>query len=72
LFRSSPWWDALRARKIDLAGISQPYFAKEVARGGIRILFTANDAMKFKEEFVVYFNPDFVKANISANDKRNA
>jgi ABC-type nitrate/sulfonate/bicarbonate transport system substrate-binding protein len=58
--------DALRARKIDLAGISQPYFANEVARGGVRTLFTVHDAMKFKEEFLIYFNPDFLKKNPNA------
>ena len=58
--------DALRAGKIDLAGLSQPFFAAEKARGGVRILFTAHSAMKFKEEFVLYFNPDFVRRNRAA------
>ena len=53
--------EALRAGKIDLASLSQPFFSAEKARGGIRTLFTANSAMKFKEEFVLYFNPDFIK-----------
>ena len=55
--------EALRGGKIDLASLSQPFFAAEKARGGVRILFTAHSAMKFKEEFVLYFNPDFVKKN---------
>src|SRR3954464_4894131 len=55
--------EALRARKVDLAGISQPYFANETARGGVRTLFTVHDAMKFKEKFLIYFNPDFLKKN---------
>jgi ABC-type nitrate/sulfonate/bicarbonate transport system substrate-binding protein len=58
--------EALRARKIDLAGISQPYFANEVARGGVRTLFTVHDAMKFKEEFMVYLNPDFLRQHREA------
>lgn len=58
--------EALRAGKIDLAALSQPFFAAEQAKGGVRILFTAHSAMKFKEEFVLYFNPEFVKKNRAA------
>jgi ABC-type nitrate/sulfonate/bicarbonate transport system substrate-binding protein len=58
--------EALRSGKIDLASLSQPFFSAEKARGGVRTLFTANSAMKFKEEFVLSFNPEFVKRNRAA------
>jgi ABC-type nitrate/sulfonate/bicarbonate transport system substrate-binding protein len=58
--------EALRGGKIDLASLSQPFFSAEKARGGVRTLFTAHSAMKFKEEFVLYFNPDFIKRNRAA------
>jgi ABC-type nitrate/sulfonate/bicarbonate transport system substrate-binding protein len=58
--------EALRSRKIDLASLSQPFFAAEQARGGVRTLFTAHSAMRFKEEFVLYFDPEFVKRNRTA------
>ena len=58
--------DALRSGKIDLASLSQPFFAAEKARGGVRTLFTAATAFGFKEEFLLYFNPDFVKRNQTA------
>jgi ABC-type nitrate/sulfonate/bicarbonate transport system substrate-binding protein len=58
--------EALRSGKVDVASLSQPFFAAEKARGGVRILFTAHSAMRFKEEFVLYFNPDFVKRNRTA------
>jgi ABC-type nitrate/sulfonate/bicarbonate transport system substrate-binding protein len=55
--------EALRAGKIDIASLSQPFFAAEKARGDVRILFTAATAYGFKEEFLLYFNPDFIKKN---------
>ena len=55
--------DALRSGKIDLASLSQPFFSAEKARGGVRTLFTVATAFGFKEEFLLYFNPDFVKRN---------
>ncbi|MDB5551315.1 MAG: ABC-type nitrate/sulfonate/bicarbonate transport system, substrate-binding protein [Rhizobium sp.] len=58
--------EALRLGKIDLASLSQPFFAAEQARGGIRTLFTAATAFGFKDEFLVFFNPDFVKHNPAA------
>ncbi len=33
--------EALRTGKVDLASLSQPFYAAEEARGGIRTLFTA-------------------------------
>lgn len=58
--------DALRAGKIDLAAISQPFFAAEQAKGDVRVLFTVHTADEFKEEFVVFFNPEFIKNNRTA------
>jgi len=58
--------EALRSGKIDLASLSQPFFAAEQARGGIRTLFTAATAFGFKDEFLLFFNPDFVKRNPAA------
>jgi ABC-type nitrate/sulfonate/bicarbonate transport system substrate-binding protein len=58
--------DALRRGKVDIGFLPQPFFAAEQARGGIRTLFTHHSAAGFKEEFVLYFNPDFVKRNSAA------
>ena len=58
--------DALRAGKIDLASLSQPFYSAETTRGGIRTLFTHHTASGFKDEFLLYFNPDFVKKNQGA------
>ena len=58
--------DALRGGKVDVAAISQPFFAAEQKKGGVRILFTHNSATGFKDEFVLYFNPNFVKQNKAA------
>ena len=58
--------EALRTGKIDLASLSQPFYSAEAARGGIRTLFTHHTATGFKDEFLLYFNPDFVKKNQAA------
>ena len=58
--------EALRSGKIDLASISQPFYAAEQVRGGIRILFTHATATGFKDEFVLFFEPGFVKRNQAA------
>src|SRR5262245_9595819 len=58
--------EALRAGKIDLASLSQPFYSAEATRGGIRTLFTHHTATGFKDEFLLYFNPDFVKKNQTA------
>jgi ABC-type nitrate/sulfonate/bicarbonate transport system substrate-binding protein len=58
--------EALRSGKIELASLSQPFFAAEQARGGVRVLFTAATAYGFKEEFLLFFNPDFVRKNHAA------
>ncbi len=58
--------DALRTGRIDVAGMSQPFFSNEKARGGVRTLFTAEDAAGFKDEFVLAFNPDFLKQHQDA------
>lgn len=58
--------EALRTGKVDVASLSQPFYSAEAARGGIRILFTHHSATGFKDEFILYFNPDFVKRNQSA------
>jgi ABC-type nitrate/sulfonate/bicarbonate transport system substrate-binding protein len=58
--------DALRRGKVDIGFLPQPFFAAEKARGGIRTLFTHHTATGFKDEFVLFFNPDFVKKNPAA------
>lgn len=58
--------EALRSGKIDVAGISQPFFSAEQAKGGVRVLFTHNSATGFKDEFVLYFNPSFLDKNRTA------
>jgi ABC-type nitrate/sulfonate/bicarbonate transport system substrate-binding protein len=58
--------DGLRRGKVDIAFLPQPFFAAEKAQGGIRTLFTHHSATGFKDEFVLFFNPDFVKKNPDA------
>ena len=58
--------EALRTGKVDLVSLSQPFYAAEAANGGIRTLFTQHTATGFKDEFLLYFNPDFVKKNRDA------
>jgi ABC-type nitrate/sulfonate/bicarbonate transport system substrate-binding protein len=58
--------EALRTGKVDLVSLSQPFYAAEAARGGIRTLFTQHTATGFKDEFLLFFNPDFVKKNRDA------
>lgn len=55
--------EALRGGKVAMVSMSQPFFAAEQARGDVRILFTAATAFGFKDEFLLSFNPDFVKRN---------
>ncbi|MDH7798983.1 MULTISPECIES: ABC transporter substrate-binding protein [unclassified Beijerinckia] len=58
--------EALRGGKVAMVSMSQPFFAAEQARGDVRILFTAATAFGFKDEFLLSFNPDFVKRNKEA------
>lgn len=58
--------EALRSGKIDLAAISQPFYEDERTRGGIRTLFTHAGASGFKDEFVLFFDPKFIRQNNGA------
>jgi ABC-type nitrate/sulfonate/bicarbonate transport system substrate-binding protein len=58
--------EALRAGKIHMAGIAQPFFATEQKRGNVRVLFTIETSFGVKDEFLVYFNPTFVQQNKKA------
>ena len=52
--------EALRSRKIDLAALPQPFAAAEMAKGGVRTLFTSKEGMPFDEELMlVLVTPDF-------------
>jgi len=52
--------EALRSKKIDLAALPQPFAAAEMARGGVRTLFTSKEGMPFDEELMlVLVTPDF-------------
>jgi ABC-type nitrate/sulfonate/bicarbonate transport system substrate-binding protein len=43
---------ALRAGKLDLGVLVQPFYADELAKGGVRTLFTSKDSMPFDEELL--------------------
>ena len=58
--------EALRAGKIQLADIAQPFFATEQKRGNVRVLFTIETSFGVKDEFLLYLNPDFVQKNKKA------
>lgn len=58
--------EALRSGKIQMAAIAQPFFATEQKRGNVRVLFTVETAFGVKDEFLVFFNPAFVKQNQKA------
>lgn len=52
--------EALRAKKIDVAALPQPFAAAEMAKGGVRTLFTSKEGMPFDEELMlVLVTPDF-------------
>lgn len=51
---------ALRSEKIDVAALPQPFAAAEMAKGGVRTLFTSKEGMPFDEELMlVLVTPDF-------------
>jgi ABC-type nitrate/sulfonate/bicarbonate transport system substrate-binding protein len=59
--------EALRSRRIDTAGFSQPYASAEQERGGVRSLFNSRTYLPFDEEQqLVYFQPAFLKKNPKA------
>ena len=58
--------EALRSGKIQMAAIAQPFFAAEQKRGNVRVLFTIETSFGVKDEFLVFFNPNFVKQNQKA------
>ena len=69
--------EALRAGKIQMAAMAQPFFATEQKRGNVRVLFTIETAFGVKDEFLIFFNPNFVTKNQKAmksfmNDLRAA
>ena len=43
---------ALRAKKLDLATLVQPFYAGEVAKGGLRTLFTSKHSLPYDEELL--------------------
>lgn len=52
--------EALRSKKIDVAALPQPFAASEMAKGGVRTLFTSKEGMPFDEELMlVLVTPDF-------------
>jgi ABC-type nitrate/sulfonate/bicarbonate transport system substrate-binding protein len=45
--------EALRSSKLDVAALPQPFAAAEMARGGVRTLFTSKEGIPFDEELIV-------------------
>jgi ABC-type nitrate/sulfonate/bicarbonate transport system substrate-binding protein len=57
---------ALRSGKIALGSFVQPFYANELAAGGMRTLFTSVSALGMSEELDIFMNPDFLKRNPDA------
>ena len=45
--------EALRSKKLDVAALPQPFYAAEMAKGGVRTLFTSKEGMPFDEELIL-------------------
>jgi ABC-type nitrate/sulfonate/bicarbonate transport system substrate-binding protein len=45
--------EALRAGKLDVAALPQPFAAAEMAKGGVRTLFTSKEGIPFDEELIL-------------------
>jgi len=45
--------EALRSKKLDVAALPQPFAAAEMAKGGVRTLFTSKEGMPFDEELIL-------------------
>ena len=59
--------DAVRTGKIDAGTFVEPFYSAEVARGGLRKLFTAVEAVGYEHELLdIWFGEKFLKAQPEA------
>ena len=59
--------DAVRTGKVSAGTFVEPFYSSEVAKGGLRKLFTAVDAVGYDHELLdIFFGEKFLKANPDA------
>jgi NitT/TauT family transport system substrate-binding protein len=59
--------DAVRTGKVSAGTFVEPFYSAEVAKGGLRKLFTAVDAVGYDHELLdIFFGEKFLKANPDA------
>jgi ABC-type nitrate/sulfonate/bicarbonate transport system substrate-binding protein len=59
--------DAVRTGKISAGTFVEPFYSAEIARGGLRKLFTAVEAVGYDHELLdIWFGDRFLKANPDA------
>ena len=59
--------DAVRTGKVSAGTFVEPFYSAEVAKGGLRKLFTAVDAVGYEHELLdIFFGEKFLKANPDA------
>jgi ABC-type nitrate/sulfonate/bicarbonate transport system substrate-binding protein len=59
--------DAVRTGKVSAGTFVQPFYSAEMAKGGLRKLFTATEAVGYDHELLdIFFSEKFLKANPDA------
>jgi ABC-type nitrate/sulfonate/bicarbonate transport system substrate-binding protein len=59
--------DAVRTGKVTAGTFVEPFYSEEMAKGGLRKLFTATDAMGYDHELLdIFFGEKFLKAHPDA------
>ncbi len=59
--------DAVRTGKVSAGTFVEPFYSSEMAKGGLRKLFTAVDAVGYEHELLdIFFGEKFLKANPDA------
>src|SRR5262249_36786530 len=59
--------DAVRTGKVSAGTFVEPFYSAEVAKGGLRKLFTATEAVGYDHELLdIFFGEKFLKANPDA------
>jgi len=59
--------DAVRTGKVSAGTFVEPFYSAEMAKGGLRKLFTATEAMGYDHELLdIFFGEKFLKANPDA------
>jgi ABC-type nitrate/sulfonate/bicarbonate transport system substrate-binding protein len=59
--------DAVRTGKVSAGVFVEPFYSAEMAKGGLRKLFTATEALGYDHELLdIFFSEKFLKANPDA------